>query len=136
MNKSTLNISDSNTYQLTSNRYNLSNKLEPVLNTIYSNLSTSYNSKCNTNILLSNSNQSTNIYNNSNTTYLLSNNNQLLDNNTLLENKEQHNSIIYVTSIRDTNRLEELLVLTGDTEQYSIDILNDSYAQISLLFPV
>jgi len=116
MNKSTLNINDSNIYQSISNRYQLSKQLEPTLNTIYSRLSSSYNSKSNTNILLSN-------------------NNQLPYNNTLLENKEQYNSIIYVTSIRDTNRLEELPALTGGTEQHGIDILNDDYAQISLLFP-
>lgn len=50
-------------------------------------------------------------------------------------NNTQSTTLIYVTNIQQYDRLRELLYLTGDTEQSTIDILGDDYAQLSLLFP-
>ncbi len=47
----------------------------------------------------------------------------------------QSTTLIYVTNIQQYDRLRELLYLTGDTEQSIINILDEDYAQISLLFP-
>lgn len=74
-----------------------------------------------------------NIYSNTNSSVY---NNINISNNTSNNlSEEPTNNIIYVTSNSEHDKLRDLLVLTGDTEQHSVDFINNEYAQLSLLFP-